>query len=105
MTLGIHSSLKLFWQGCFGSIKTSLDFIRKHVYANFEKDILARCLRKRSKGRCDSLLPDWGANNSHRKLFGVFRSAVHYMKACVCYTADAFFYIWERRDMLQVDLF
>jgi hypothetical protein len=60
LTLGIHSSLKLFWQGCFGSIKTTLDFIRKHVYANFEKDILERCLRKRSKGRWDSLLPDWG---------------------------------------------
>ena len=27
---------------------------------------------------------------SHRKSFGAFRSAVHYMKFCVCFTAGAF---------------
>ena len=44
-----------------------------------------------------------GANNSHRKSFGAFRSAVHYMKFCVCCTADAFSIYKGRRYMLQVD--
>ena len=40
--------------------KIVLDFIEKSVYTKPKKSFLERCLRKRSKGRWDSLLPDWG---------------------------------------------
>ena len=48
------------------------------------------------KDACESEVKVDGTANflvgqiSHRKSFGVFRSAVHYMKFCVCFTADAF---------------
>lgn len=44
-----------------------------------------------------------GANNSHRRLFGVFRSAVHYMKFSVCFMQTLFLYKGGRY-MLQIVL-
>ena len=31
-----------------------------------------------------------GSDNSYKKLFGVFRFTIQYLKFCVCFTADAF---------------
>ena len=62
------------------------------------------------KDACESEVKVDGTANflvgqiSHRKSFGVFRSAVHYMKACVCYTADAFYSYMERELGFELDL-